>query len=155
MNPDVAFAERPQRGIVAATDDHSSVLDGQHRPRKRIEWDAGEVLEDVRDYVVENLGDPGADRVDDGRRHDGHELARWAQSGDNSVVTKRVSGAARRLADCPGGPGASPRPFTGGAPGADEVARHRAVTARHPGDALGGGCVRETAVASSGMVFSL
>jgi SRSO17 transposase len=31
-----------------------------HRLLNRIEWDADEVLNDVRDYVVEHLGDPGA-----------------------------------------------------------------------------------------------
>jgi SRSO17 transposase len=31
-----------------------------HRLLNRIEWDADEVLDDVRDYVVEHLGDPGA-----------------------------------------------------------------------------------------------
>lgn len=31
-----------------------------HRLLNRIEWDADEVLGDVRDYVVEHLGDPGA-----------------------------------------------------------------------------------------------
>ncbi|MFC5856634.1 IS701 family transposase [Streptomyces chlorus] len=31
-----------------------------HRMLNRIEWDADEVLDDVRDYVVDNLGDPEA-----------------------------------------------------------------------------------------------
>ncbi|MER5466505.1 transposase [Streptomyces sp. NPDC002668] len=31
-----------------------------HRLLNRIDWDADEVLDDLRDYVVEHLGDPGA-----------------------------------------------------------------------------------------------
>ncbi|CAM5664894.1 hypothetical protein SCANM63S_03472 [Streptomyces canarius] len=31
-----------------------------HRMLNRIEWDADEVLDDVRQYVVDNLGDPNA-----------------------------------------------------------------------------------------------
>ncbi|MBP2056403.1 SRSO17 transposase, partial [Streptomyces griseochromogenes] len=32
--------------------------DGIHRMLNRIEWEADEVLDDVRDYVAEHLGDP-------------------------------------------------------------------------------------------------
>ncbi|WP_445271370.1 transposase, partial [Streptomyces sp. DSM 41634] len=31
-----------------------------HRLLNRIDWDADEVLDDVRDYVIEHLGDPEA-----------------------------------------------------------------------------------------------
>lgn len=34
--------------------------DRRHRMLNRIEWDAEEVLDDVREYVVEHLGDPDA-----------------------------------------------------------------------------------------------
>ncbi|GGV21518.1 hypothetical protein GCM10010245_36270 [Streptomyces spectabilis] len=55
----VAPLERKNGWTLAEEAAHAGP-DRLHRPPNRIEWDADEVLEDVRGYVVENLGDEEA-----------------------------------------------------------------------------------------------
>lgn len=55
----VAPLERKNGWTLAEEAGHAGP-DRIHRLVNRIEWDADEVLDDVRDYVVENLGDRDA-----------------------------------------------------------------------------------------------
>lgn len=55
----VAPLQRKNGWMLAEEAGHAGP-DRIHRLLNRIEWDADEVLDDVRDYVVEHLGDPGA-----------------------------------------------------------------------------------------------
>ncbi|GGV50412.1 hypothetical protein GCM10010293_61390 [Streptomyces griseoflavus] len=67
--------------------------DRVHRMLNRIEWDADEVLDDVRRYVVDNLGDPGAVLVVD----DTGFLKKGTRS---AVVQRQYSGTAGRTENC-------------------------------------------------------
>lgn len=64
-----------------------------HRMLNRIEWDADEVLDDVRRYVVDNLGDPGAVLVVD----DTGFLKKGTRS---AGVQRQYSGTAGRRENC-------------------------------------------------------
>ncbi|MBZ6090725.1 IS701 family transposase, partial [Streptomyces olivaceus] len=64
-----------------------------HRMLNRIEWDADEVLDDVRRYVVGNLGDPGAVLVVD----DTGFLKKGTRS---AGVQRQYSGTAGRRENC-------------------------------------------------------
>ncbi|MFH8445918.1 IS701 family transposase [Streptomyces sp. NPDC018026] len=64
-----------------------------HRMLNRIEWDADEVLDDVRRYVVDNLGDPGAVLVVD----DTGFLKKGTRS---AGVQRQYSGTAGRTENC-------------------------------------------------------
>ncbi|GAA1500340.1 hypothetical protein GCM10009787_77970 [Streptomyces bangladeshensis] len=55
----VAPPERKNGWTLAEQAGHSAP-DRIHRLLNRIDWNADEVLDNVRDYVVEHLGDPGA-----------------------------------------------------------------------------------------------
>ncbi len=55
----IAPLERKNGWTLAEEAGHTGP-DRIHRLLNRIEWDADEVLDDVREYVVEHLGDPGA-----------------------------------------------------------------------------------------------
>ncbi|MGW8955885.1 IS701 family transposase [Streptomyces sp. NPDC055709] len=64
-----------------------------HRLLNRIEWDADEVLDDVRDYVVEHLGDPDAVLIVD----DTGFLKKGVRS---AGVQRQYSGTAGRTENC-------------------------------------------------------
>src|SRR5919109_4856164 len=64
-----------------------------HRMLNRIEWDADEVLDDVREYVVEHLGDPGAVLIAD----DTGFLKKGTRS---AGVQRQYSGTAGRTENC-------------------------------------------------------
>ena len=64
-----------------------------HRLLNRIEWEADEVLDDVRDYVVENLGDPEAVLIVD----DTGFLKKGIRS---AGVQRQYSGTAGRTENC-------------------------------------------------------
>ena len=64
-----------------------------HRLLNRIEWDADEVLDDVRDYVVEHLGDPDAVLIVD----DTGFLKKGIRS---AGVQRQYSGTAGRTENC-------------------------------------------------------
>ena len=64
-----------------------------HRMLNRIEWDADEVLDDVRQYVVDNLGDPDAVLVVD----DTGFLKKGTRS---AGVQRQYSGTAGRTENC-------------------------------------------------------
>ncbi|MEV5044742.1 IS701 family transposase, partial [Streptomyces griseoincarnatus] len=64
-----------------------------HRMLNRIEWDADEVLDDVRRYVVDNLGDPDAVLVVD----DTGFLKKGTRS---AGVQRQYSGTAGRTENC-------------------------------------------------------
>jgi hypothetical protein len=55
----IAPLERKNGWTLAEQAGHAAP-DRIHRLLNRIEWEADEVLDDVRDYVVEHLGDPEA-----------------------------------------------------------------------------------------------
>lgn len=55
----IAPLERKNGWTLAEQAGHAAP-DRIHRLLNRIEWEADEVLDDVRDYVVERLGDPDA-----------------------------------------------------------------------------------------------
>ncbi len=55
----IAPLERKNGWTLAEEAGHSAP-DRMHRLLNRCDWDADEVLDDVRDYVVEHLGDPEA-----------------------------------------------------------------------------------------------
>lgn len=63
------------------------------RMLNRIEWDADEVLDDVRQYVVDNLGDPGAVLIVD----DTGFLKKGTRS---AGVQRQYSGTAGRTENC-------------------------------------------------------
>lgn len=54
----VAGLERKNRWTLADRAGEVSP-DGMQRLRRREDWDTREVRDDVRDYVIEHLGDPG------------------------------------------------------------------------------------------------
>ncbi|GAA1277602.1 hypothetical protein GCM10009646_75630 [Streptomyces aureus] len=49
-----------KNGWTLAEEAGHAAPDRMHRLLNRCDWDADEVLDDVRDYVVEHLGDPEA-----------------------------------------------------------------------------------------------
>lgn len=55
----IAPLERKNGWTLAEEAGHAAP-DRMHRLLNRCDWDADEVLDDVRDYVVEHLGDPDA-----------------------------------------------------------------------------------------------
>ncbi|GHB68783.1 hypothetical protein GCM10010347_43810 [Streptomyces cirratus] len=55
----IAPMERKNGWTLAEEAGHTAP-DRMHRLLNRCDWEADEVLDDVRDYVVEHLGDPGA-----------------------------------------------------------------------------------------------
>nr|WP_244809770.1 transposase [Streptomyces sp. So13.3] len=55
----IAPLERKNGWTLAEEAGHAAP-DRMHRLLNRCDWDADEVLDDVRDYVVEHLGDPEA-----------------------------------------------------------------------------------------------
>lgn len=64
-----------------------------HRLLNRIEWDADEVLDDVREYVIEHLGDPGAVLIVDDTG--------FLKKGTGSAgVQRQYSGTAGRTENC-------------------------------------------------------
>ncbi|MFE7266073.1 IS701 family transposase, partial [Streptomyces sp. NPDC057592] len=64
-----------------------------HRLLNRIEWDADEVLDDVREYVAEHLGDPGAVLIVDDTG--------FLKKGTGSAgVQRQYSGTAGRTENC-------------------------------------------------------
>ncbi|WP_189716589.1 IS701 family transposase, partial [Streptomyces chryseus] len=67
--------------------------DRLHRLLNRIDWDAEEVLDDVRGYVVEHLGDPGAVLIVD----DTGFLKKGVRS---AGVQRQYSGTAGRTENC-------------------------------------------------------
>ena len=60
----IAPLQRKNGWRLAEEAGHES-LDRIHRMLSRIEWDADEVLDDVREYVVENLGEQDAVLIDE------------------------------------------------------------------------------------------
>ncbi|MCX5115425.1 IS701 family transposase [Streptomyces sp. NBC_00378] len=64
-----------------------------HRLLNRIEWDADEVLDDVRDYVVEHLGDPGAVLIVD-------DTGCLKKGTGSAGVQRQYSGTAGRTENC-------------------------------------------------------
>lgn len=67
--------------------------DGMQRLLTGADWDAGEVLEDLRDYVVERLGDPGAVLVVD-------ETGFLKKGTKSAGVARQYSGTAGRIENC-------------------------------------------------------
>ncbi|MGA5412100.1 IS701 family transposase [Streptomyces lavendulocolor] len=64
-----------------------------HRLLNRIDWDSDEVLDDVREYVVEHLGDPNAVLIVDDTG--------FLKKGDRSAgVQRQYSGTAGRTENC-------------------------------------------------------
>ena len=67
--------------------------DGMQRLIATADWDADEVRDDVRDYVVEHLGDPGAVLVVD-------ETGFLKQGTKSAGVARQYSGTAGRIENC-------------------------------------------------------
>jgi hypothetical protein len=88
----VAPLERKNGWTLAEEAGHAGP-DRIHRLLNRIDWDADEVLDDVRDYVVEHLGDPDAVLIVD----DTGFLKKGVQS---AGVQRQYSGTAGRTENC-------------------------------------------------------
>ncbi|MEV5463656.1 IS701 family transposase, partial [Streptomyces cellulosae] len=88
----IAPLQRKNGWTLAEEAGHSGP-DRIHRMLNRIEWDADEVLDDVRQYVVDNLGDPEAVLVVD----DTGFLKKGKQS---AGVQRQYSGTAGRTENC-------------------------------------------------------
>ncbi|WP_333768045.1 IS701 family transposase [Streptomyces sp. IBSBF 2435] len=88
----IAPLERKNGWTLAEEAGHAGP-DRIHRLLNRIEWDADDVLTDVRDYVVENLGDPGAVLIVD----DTGFLKKGVRS---AGVQRQYSGTAGRTENC-------------------------------------------------------
>ncbi|MFD8229117.1 IS701 family transposase [Streptomyces massasporeus] len=88
----VAPLERKNGWTLAEQAGHSAP-DRIHRLLNRIDWNADEVLDDVRDYVVEHLGDPDAVLIVD----DTGFLKKGVRS---AGVQRQYSGTAGRTENC-------------------------------------------------------
>ncbi|MFD4588952.1 IS701 family transposase [Streptomyces sp. NPDC058434] len=88
----VAPLERKNGWTLAEEAGHAGP-DRIHRLLNRIEWDADEVLDDVRDYVVEHLGDSEAVLIVD----DTGSLKKGVRS---AGVQRQYSGTAGRTENC-------------------------------------------------------
>ncbi|CAL9283334.1 IS701 family transposase ISSav3 [Streptomyces sp. enrichment culture] len=88
----VAPLERKNGWTLAEEAGHAGP-DRIHRLLNRIEWDANEVLDDVRDYVVEHLADPEAVLIVD----DTGFLKKGVRS---AGVQRQYSGTAGRTENC-------------------------------------------------------
>ena len=88
----IAPLERKNGWTLAEEAGHAGP-DRIHRLLNRIDWDADEVLDDVRDYVVEHLGDPGAVLIVD----DTGFLKKGIRS---AGVQRQYSGTAGRTENC-------------------------------------------------------
>lgn len=88
----IAPLERKNGWTLAEQAGHAGP-DRIQRLLNRIDWDADEVLEDLRDYVVEHLGDPGAVLIVD----DTGFLKKGTRS---AGVQRQYSGTAGRTEDC-------------------------------------------------------
>lgn len=88
----IAPLERKNGWTLAEQAGHTAP-DRIHRLLNRIEWDADEVLDDVRDYVVEHLGDPDAVLIVD----DTGFLKKGVRS---AGVQRQYSGTAGRTENC-------------------------------------------------------
>ncbi|WP_435138136.1 IS701 family transposase [Actinacidiphila sp. bgisy144] len=88
----IAPLERKNGWTLAEEAGHAGP-DRIHRLLNRIEWDADDVLTDVRDYVVENLGDPDAVLIVD----DTGFLKKGLRS---AGVQRQYSGTAGRTENC-------------------------------------------------------
>ncbi|MEU0308095.1 transposase [Streptomyces cyaneofuscatus] len=88
----IAPLERKNGWTLAEEAGHGSP-DRMHRLLNRCDWDADEVLDDVRDYVVEQLGDPGAVLIVD----DTGFLKKGVRS---AGVQRQYSGTAGRTENC-------------------------------------------------------
>ncbi|MFJ2575202.1 IS701 family transposase [Streptomyces halstedii] len=88
----IAPLQRKNGWTLAEEAGHASP-DRIHRLLNRIEWDADEVLDDVREYVVEQLGDPGAVLIVDDTG--------FLKKGTSSAgVQRQYSGTAGRTENC-------------------------------------------------------
>ncbi|MFH7598021.1 IS701 family transposase [Streptomyces racemochromogenes] len=88
----IAPLERKNGWTLAEEAGHAGP-DRVQRLLNRIDWDADEVLNDVREYVVENLGDPDAVLIVDDTG--------FLKKGDRSAgVQRQYSGAAGRTENC-------------------------------------------------------
>ncbi len=82
----IAPLERKNGWTLAEEAGHTGP-DRIHRLLNRIEWDADEVLDDVREYVVEHLGDPGAVLIVD-------DTGFLKKGGGSAGVQRQYSGTA-------------------------------------------------------------
>ena len=82
-----------KNGWTLAGEAGHAVPDRMHRMLNRIEWDADEVLDDVRQYVVDNLGDRDAVLIVD----DTGFLKKGVRS---AGVQRQYSGTAGRTENC-------------------------------------------------------
>ncbi|MFE4843805.1 IS701 family transposase [Streptomyces sp. NPDC056690] len=82
-----------KNGWTLAEDAGHAAPDRMHRLLNRCDWDADEVLDDVRDYVVEHLGDPDAVLIVD----DTGFLKKGVRS---AGVQRQYSGTAGRTENC-------------------------------------------------------
>ncbi|MGZ9928685.1 IS701 family transposase [Streptomyces sp. NC-S4] len=88
----IAPLERKNGWTLAEEAGHAGP-DRVQRLLNRIDWDADEVLNDVREYVVENLGDPDAVLIVDDTG--------FLKKGDRSAgVQRQYSGTAGRTENC-------------------------------------------------------
>lgn len=88
----IAPLERKNGWTLAEQAGHAAP-DRIHRLLNRIEWEADEVLDDVRDYVVDNLGDPEAVLIVD----DTGFLKKGTRS---AGVQRQYSGTGGRTENC-------------------------------------------------------
>ncbi|MFJ8871716.1 IS701 family transposase, partial [Streptomyces sp. NPDC102473] len=88
----IAPLER-KNGWTLAEEAGYAAPDRMHRLLNRCDWDPDEVLDDVRDYVVEHLGDPGAVLIVD----DTGFLKKGVRS---AGVQRQYSGTAGRTENC-------------------------------------------------------
>ena len=88
----IAPLERKNGWTLAEEAGHAAP-DRMHRLLNRCDWDADEVLDDVRDYVVEHLGDPEAVLIVD----DTGFLKKGVRS---AGVQRQYSGTAGRTENC-------------------------------------------------------
>ncbi|MFE2500111.1 IS701 family transposase [Streptomyces scopuliridis] len=88
----IAPLERKNGWTLAEEAGHAAP-DRMHRLLNRCDWDADEVLDDIRDYVVEHLGDPDAVLIVD----DTGFLKKGVRS---AGVQRQYSGTAGRTENC-------------------------------------------------------
>ena len=104
--------------------------DGMQRLLATADWDADRVRDDLRDYVVEHLGDPGAVLVVD--------ETGFVKKGNRSAgVARQYSGTAGRIENCQIGV------FLGYASPAGRSFWTGSCTCRRPGRRTGHGAIRQ------------
>lgn len=87
------WVRRWKNGWTLAEEAGHAAPDRMHRLLNRCDWDLDEVLGDVRDYVVEHLGDPEAVLIVD----DTGFLKKGVRS---AGVQRQYSGTAGRTENC-------------------------------------------------------